>query len=52
MQIVLSEIRFIWELTRKLPELEVAFWPHIFPGERAPSQSDGMDINFCSIVPS
>ena len=38
-------------LTRKLPEHEVKFWLHVFPGERAPSQSDEIDIHFSLVAP-
>ncbi len=41
-----------FDLTRKVPELELAVWPHIFPGERPWSQSDEMDIHFCGVAPS
>ena len=43
---------YVSKLTRKGPVLHPEFRTHIFPGGRAPSQSDEMDIHFCSIAPS
>ena len=40
---------FWQKLTRKRPELNPEFRTHIFPGGRADSRSDEMDIQFCLI---
>ena len=56
----LKKLKFILEfiylsflkkkLTRKGPVLHPEFRTHIFPGGRAPSQSDEMDIHFSLMV--
>ena len=40
------------QLTRKPPQLHPEFRTHIFPGGRAPSQSDEMDIHFSLVAPA
>ena len=42
-------LQIILKLTRKRPELNPEFRTHIFPGGRADSRSDEMDIHFCLI---